>query len=189
MTCQPSKNKQQEFNNQHERITMINLPQAFSLLRLTRFFLALALAASTFAVAAKDTVSIENTWVRATAPGQDVGAAYMTLSSKQDVTLIRIESDATKSVEIHSMSMQNGVMKMRMLETLPIKAGKPYKLEPGGFHLMLFDLKKPLAAGQYVNFELTFKSGNTEFKQQVKAPVKTADGAESGSDDHSHHHH
>jgi len=168
---------------------MINLPPAFSLLRLTRFFLTLSLAASAFAVTAKETVSIENVWVRATAPGQDVGAAYMTFASKQDVTLIRIESDATKSVEIHSMSMQNGVMKMRMLETLPIKAGKPYKLEPGGFHLMLFDLKKPLTSGQYVNFELTFKSGNTEFKQQVKAPIKTESSTESGSDDHSHHHH
>jgi len=168
---------------------MINLTPVFSLPHLTRFFLALALATSTVTANAKETVSIENTWVRATAPGQDVGAAYMTFASKQDVTLIRIESDATKSVEIHSMSMQNGVMKMRMLETLPIKAGKPYKLEPGGFHLMLFDLKKPLAAGQHVNFELTFKSGNTEFKQQVKAPIKTTDSAESGSDDHSHHHH
>ena len=168
---------------------MTNLTPAFSLLRLTRFFLVMILAASTFAVAAKETVSIEHAWVRATTPGQDVGAAYMTFASKQDVTLIRIESDATKSVEIHSMSMQNGVMKMRMLETLPIKAGKPYKLEPGGFHLMLFDLKKPLAAGQQVKFELTFKSGNTEFKQQIKAPIKTADSAESGSDDHSHHHH
>jgi len=168
---------------------MINLPPAFSLPRLIRFFLTLTLATSTFAIAAQETVSIENAWVRATIPGQDVGAAYMTFASKQDVTLIRIESDATESVEIHSMSMQNGVMKMRMLETLPIKAGKPYKLEPGGFHLMLFDLKKPLAAGQQVKFELTFKSGNTEFKQQIKAPIKTMDSAESSSDDHGHHHH
>lgn len=168
---------------------MLKLLPIFSLPRLRRLFLLLTLATSTFAAVAKETVSIENAWVRATAPGQDVGAAYMTFASKQDATLIRIESDATKSVEIHSMSMQNGVMKMRMLETLPIKAGKPYKLEPGGFHLMLFELKKPLAAGQYVNFELTFKAGNTEFKQQVKAPIKAPDSDESGGADHSHHHH
>jgi hypothetical protein len=164
---------------------MINLPPMFSLLRLSRFFLTLTLVISSVAASAADSVSIENAWVRPTNPGQDVGAAYMTFNSKQDVTLISASSDATTSVEIHSMSMQNGVMKMRMLENLAIKAGKPYKLEPGGFHLMLFDLKKPLTAGQYVNFELTFKSGNTEFKQLIKAPIKTL----ADTEDHSHHHH
>lgn len=166
---------------------MINLLPMFSLLRLSRFFLTLTLVISSVAASAADSVSIKNAWVRPTSPGQDVGAAYMTFNSKQDVTLISASSDATKSVEIHSMSMQNGVMKMRMLENLAIKAGKPYKLEPGGFHLMLFDLKKPLAAGQYVNFELTFRSGNTEFKQRIKAPIKTP--ADTEDHDHSHLHH
>jgi hypothetical protein len=159
----------------------------FSLLRLSSFFLSLTLVISSTAASAADSVSIENAWVRPTTPGQDVGAAYMSFNSKQDVTLISVSSDATKSVEIHSMSMQNGVMKMRMLEKLAIKAGKPYKLEPGGFHLMLFDLKKPLAAGQYVNFELTFSAGNTEFKQSIRAPIKMPDDVE--GQDHSHHHH
>ncbi len=166
---------------------MTSLLPIFSLLRLSRFFLILIFTIGSASALAKDTVSIENAWVRETVAGQDVGAAYMTFSSKQDVTLVRTTSDATESVEIHSMSMQNGVMKMRMLEDLPIKAGKPYKLEPGGFHLMLFDLKKPLTAGGYVNFELTFKSGTTEFKQKIKAPIKIS--ADIQSDDHSHHHH
>ena len=165
---------------------MTSLLPIFSLLRLSRFFLTLALVSSSLAASAADSVSIENAWVRPTNPGQDVGAAYMTFNSKQNVTLIRATSDVTASVEIHSMSMQNGVMKMRMLENLPIKAGKPYKLEPGGFHLMMFDLKKPLTAGQYINFELTFKSGNTEFKQLIKAPIKTP--ADNEDHDHGHHH-
>ncbi len=166
---------------------MTNLLPMFSLLRLSSFFLSLTLVISSTAASAADSVSIENAWVRPTTPGQDVGAAYMSFNSKQDVTLISVSSDATKSVEIHSMSMQNGVMNMRMLEKLAIKAGKPYKLEPGGFHLMLFDLKKPLAAGQYVNFELTFSAGNTEFKQSIRAPIKMPDDVE--GQDHSHHHH
>lgn len=136
---------------------------------------------------AEDRISVENAWVRPTISGQDVGAAYMTFKSQRDVTLIRATSDATESVEIHSMAMQNGVMKMRMLENLPIQAGKAYELKPGGFHLMLFDLKKPLSAGQFVTFELTFKSGSSEFKQSVKAPVKAA--PESSEHDHGHHHH
>jgi len=138
---------------------------------------------------AKDTVAVDNAWVRPTNPGQDVGAAYMTLTSTQDATLVKAESSVTKSVEIHSMTMQNGVMKMRMLKNLELKAGEPYKLAPGGFHLMLFDLKKPLAVGDTVEFSLTFKDGATEFKQQVKAQVKSPDDAEHDHGGHEHHHH
>ncbi|MDO9051921.1 MAG: copper chaperone PCu(A)C [Methylotenera sp.] len=142
-------------------------------------------------IAEKNSVSVENAWVRPTNAGQEVGAAYMTFISKKNVNLVHVESDVTKSVEIHSMVMQNGVMKMRMLEKLPLTAGKPYQLAPGGFHLMLFDLKKPLTEGEQVNFTLTFKlQNNIEFKQQVKAVVKVADG-ETGNNHgtHEHHHH
>lgn len=118
-------------------------------------------------------VSIQDAWVRPTNPGQEVGAAYMTFTSKLDMSLISVEADATKSVEIHSMTMENGVMEMRMLDTLPLKAGVPYKLMPGGFHFMLFDLKKPLTTGELVNFTLTFKNNkNVTFKQKIQAPVK-----------------
>jgi len=102
-------------------------------------------------------VNISNAWVRANAPGQSVGAAYMTLTSSKDSTLIYVESQSAGSVQIHSMTMNNGVMKMRMLEALDLKAGQPYKLAPGGFHLMLFDLKKPLKAGDKATFTLCFK--------------------------------
>lgn len=118
-------------------------------------------------------VAIQDAWVRTTNPGQEVGAAYMTLTSEQDVSLVGVEADATKSVEIHSMSMQNGVMKMRMLDMLPLKAGVPYKLMAGSFHFMLFDLKKTLVVGESVNFTLTFKNNkNVMFQQTIKAPVK-----------------
>jgi hypothetical protein len=140
-------------------------------------------------VTTADTVKLTDAWVRATNPGQSVGAAYMTLSSAQDVTLTKVESDLTESVEIHSMSMQNGVMKMRMLDTLPLTAGKPYKLAPGGFHLMLFDLKKPLNVGEQVSFVLYFKNkNNIEFKQNIKVTVKSSADEVANSDSHEHHH-
>ncbi len=145
----------------------------------------MALAKGT--VPAQDEVTIENAWVRPTNAGQDVGAAYMTLVSNSDVSLVHVESSVTKSVEIHSMTMQKGVMKMRMLESLPLNAGKPYKLEPGGFHLMLFDLKKPLMIGEQVTFELTFKTKkNVEFKQTVTASVKNATNNTENNNDHNH---
>jgi len=154
-----------------------------------RFLLILVLVLCGSTAHAKDSVTIDDAWVRPTNPGQDVGAAYMTLTSTQDTTLIKVESSITKSVEIHSMTMQNGVMKMRMLKNLTLKAGEPYKLAPGGFHLMLFDLKKPLAVGDTVEFSLTFKDGATEFKQQVKALVKAPDDAGHDHGSHEHHHH
>ncbi len=118
-------------------------------------------------------VTITDAWVRENAPGQTVGAAYMTLESADESALVFVESPAADSVEIHSMTMNNNVMKMRKLEELPLKAGKPEKLAPGGFHLMLFDLKKPLKSGQKVDFKLCFKdkAGNITH-QMVTLPIK-----------------
>jgi len=156
--------------------------------RTLRYGLALMLAATATLSHAQENITIHNPWVKATYPGQNISAGYMTITSANDVTLVKIESDVSDSVEIHSMKMENNVMKMRMLTSLPLAAGKPYKLEPAGYHFMLFDLKKPLLDAQTVNFELTFKNKqNVEFKQNVKAVVKGADNQTSHSD-HEHHH-
>jgi periplasmic copper chaperone A len=146
-------------------LTMMNLiKQFFKLLTLT-FLLS--------ACEANHGVAVLDAWARANAPGQTVGAAYMTLLSAQDSSLIKIETAVADVVEIHSMSMDNGVMKMRMLETLPLSADKPEKLAPGGFHLMLFDLKKPLTSGATLDLKLTFKdkAGNIT-QQNVTLPIK-----------------
>ena len=117
-------------------------------------------------------ISITDNWVRATAEGQEVGAAYMTITSTSDTRLVKVESSASDSVEIHSMSMENGVMKMRMLEQLDLKANTPNKLAPGGFHLMLFDLKKPLKAGETVSFALHLKNqAGKESLVTVSSPI------------------
>lgn len=183
---------------------MNNLHNTSPWQRLLKRVLALSLMAASSALYAQDvnsqnTVTIKDAWVRASAPGQNVGAAYMTLLSSQNASLIHAESNVTKSVEIHSMSMQNGVMKMRMLEKLVLSANKPYKLAPGGFHLMLFDLKQPLAEGQQVEFELTFKLGDAKsgdakskqklFKQKIQVPVKASAPDEAANHGHEHHHH
>ncbi len=177
-------------NNLHNTIAWHRLLNCLLVLILT------AIGSTLYAenLYAQDIVAIKDAWVRPSAPGQDVGAAYMTLVSTQNVSLVHAESNVTKSVEIHSMTMQNGVMKMRMLEKLALSANKPYKLEPGGFHLMLFDLKQPLAEGQQVEFELTFKSDDTKskqklFKQKVTVQVKAPTSDEADQHGHEHHHH
>lgn len=118
-------------------------------------------------------VQISQAWTRATAPGQQVGAAYMTLQSKADLWLEKVESPVAGSVEIHSMTMKDGIMQMRMLEKLALKANQQEKLEPGGFHLMLFDLKKPLKTGESVDFTLHFKDGAGKHSTlQFVSPIK-----------------
>lgn len=120
-------------------------------------------------------VSISDAWVRENAPGQKVGAAYMTLTSPQKSKLVYVEAlSAAGSVEIHSMSMNNGIMKMRMLETLPLEANQPVTLKPGSFHLMMFDLKQPLKAGDNIEFRLCFEDGNGKITDQIiTLPVKS----------------
>lgn len=118
-------------------------------------------------------VQIQQAWARATSPGQGVGVAYMILVHHENITLIAADSNAAGSVEIHSMEMKNGVMKMRMLEELPLKAGKAVKLGPGGLHLMLFDLQKPLKVGEKIELTLCFRDKQGEVTHQtVTLPVK-----------------
>jgi copper(I)-binding protein len=120
-------------------------------------------------------VTISEAWVRATAPGQKVGAAYMTLKSPQAVKLIYVETNSADEVEIHSMSMTNGIMKMRKLDALELQANKAEKLAPGGFHLMLFGLKAPLKAGEKVTLTLCFKDAKGEITHQdLTLPIKEA---------------
>lgn len=139
---------------------------------------------------AQEVVSIQDAWARSTKPGQNVGAAYMTFTSAQNLVLTHVESDISNSVEIHSMTMEKNVMKMRKLDELELNAGEPYKLEPGSFHLMLFDLKAPLTVDRQITFELTFKTNsNHTFKQKVSVPVKDMSPAQKSSHDmHEHNH-
>jgi len=145
------------------------------MIRLAPLLLLLPLSFPSLAANTEQAVQISDNWVRATAPGQEVGAGYMTLLSKKDTTLVSVESNAADSVEIHSMTMENGVMKMRSLKELPLKANQPEKLEPGSFHLMLFDLKKPLKAGEKVEFKLNFKDGKGKSSAlNISSPIKAS---------------
>ncbi len=150
-----------------------------SLLIVSVGYINLANATPNETISKKDLIAVKNAWVRPTSAGQDVGAAYMTLISSQNLDILSVESNVTNAVEIHSMTMDNGVMKMRMLDKLSLTAGKPYKLEPGGFHFMLFDLKKPLTLGEQINFTLSFivkndKKQMTRLKQTISATVQSS---------------
>jgi len=119
-------------------------------------------------------VTVSDAWSRATAPGQEVGMVGMIITSQKDAKLIAVSSNASATSEIHTMSMDNGVMKMREIENLPLTAKQPSTLGPGGNHLMLIGLKKPLKAGDTVALTLTVQfADKTTEKVNVNAEVKS----------------
>lgn len=117
------------------------------------------------------TLEVRDPWVREPNPGRPVGAAFMTISNNGDATIriIGASSKAAEVVEIHEMKTVDGVMKMRMIESLEIPANSTVKLEPGGYHLMLIRLTGAMKEGDEVEIELKVEGGET---LKVKAPVK-----------------
>ena len=136
-------------------------------------FASLLLAASCAAVAqAPAPVAVQGAWARSTVAGQDSTGAYMTLTAREPLTLLGADTPAAGIVEIHEMKMVGEVMKMRAAETLPLAAGKPLQLAPGGFHFMIMDLKAPFKPGSTVVMTLRFRDAQgRERKLPVSVPV------------------
>jgi periplasmic copper chaperone A len=115
---------------------------------------------------------ITQAWSRATPNGAKVGGGYLTIENKGSSAdrLIGGSGDIADKVEVHEMAMNNGVMTMRPLDKgLTIEPGKTVKLAPGGFHLMLFDLKGPLKQGDKVPVTLEFeKAGKVKLSLEVQ---------------------
>ena len=125
------------------------------------------------AVQAKENIQLSEAWARATVPGQEVSGAFLSVKSLRPAKLIKVESPIADSVEIHSMTMKNGVMEMRELKTLALPAGKLVKLAPGELHLMLIDIKRQLKPGDKVPLKLTLQfETNTQAVKEITAVVK-----------------
>ena len=130
-------------------------------------------------------VTVSGAWARASAPGQDSAAVYLRITSQQDARLVGVTTPAAENAEIHSMTHDNGVMKMRALDVLSLPAGQEIELGSGGIHLMLIGLKRPLKAGDKVplTFTVQFTDRRKE-KVEIKAEVKSL-AASQGM--HEHH--
>ena len=117
-------------------------------------------------------VAVQGAWARSTVAGQDSTGAYMTLTSREPLTLLGAQTPAAGIVEIHEMKMEGEVMKMRAADTLPLAPGKPLQLKPGGYHFMLMDLQGALKAGSQIQMTLRFRDAQgKERKLPVKVPV------------------
>lgn len=106
-------------------------------------------------VCAAETVKVANGWLRAPAAGQKTAAAYIEVTSNQNAAIVAAGSPAAARVEMHSTSMDGGVMRMRALPRIELPAGQAVKLGAGGTHLMLVDLKQTLKAGDKVPLVLS----------------------------------
>lgn len=120
-------------------------------------------------------ISVTDAWARATMPGQKVSGAYMKLQSDADARLVGVSSPAVPRVEVHEMKMDGDVMRMREVQSIDLPKGKTVSLEPGGFHIMLMNLPKPIAAGDVIPLTLVIESGgkrqNVEVKAEARAPM------------------
>lgn len=117
-------------------------------------------------------IKVTDAWVRATVPGQKVAGVYVEIRSGSNARLVGVRSPAAKSAEIHSMSNAGGVMKMRRLKGLDLPAGRSVRLEPGGNHIMLLDIKKPLDAGERVPLTLVVEQKGKRKSISVQAEVR-----------------
>jgi periplasmic copper chaperone A len=122
---------------------------------------------------AQSSVKIEDAWVRGTVAQQKATGAFMRLTAERDARLVAASSPVAGVVEIHEMSMDQGVMKMRAIAGLDLPAGKTVELRPGGYHVMLMDLKAPVAAEQQVPLTLVFETQGGQREQvELKAPAR-----------------
>jgi copper(I)-binding protein len=162
--------------------------------KLNRFgWLAAALLASfaSYSHAAGNTAGIETSggWIRATAPGQDQAGADLSITSKQSATLIGASSPVCKAVQLHTMTSENGMMRMREVKAIELPAGKRVNLRESGYHLMMIGLKAPLKEGDMVPLTLSIKVGKQGVvKIKTSAKVTSLTSTEVPPDDHEHMH-
>ena len=120
-----------------------------------RLLTASALFASLAVQAQNPAVKVDDPWVRATVAPQKATGAFMQLTSAKAVKVVAASSPVAAMVEIHEMKMDDGVMKMRAVDALPLPAGQAVALKPGSYHVMLMGLKAPIKAGETVPLTLT----------------------------------
>ncbi len=145
-----------------------------SLVRLTTLCAALSLAS----LATQAQTTVQDPWVRGTVAQQKATGAFMKITSTAGGKLVSASSPVAGVVEIHEMAMDGNTMKMRALPAgLALPAGKAVELKPGGYHVMLMDLKAPLKNGQDVDLSLVVEGADGKKETVVvKAPVKSLAG-------------
>ena len=114
-------------------------------------------------------VEVTDAWARATPGTAQTAAVYATLVAPEGDRLTAIATPAAQKAELHTMTMDNGVMKMRQVDGLDLPAGQAVTLKPGGYHIMLTGLARPLKEGETLTLTLSFAKGGS---REVTASVE-----------------
>lgn len=143
-----------------------------NMLKTLTVVMTLTLSLNSFAA---DSVTVVNPYARAVPAGQPNSAAFMVLknTSNQDRAVVNARSSASKVVELHTHKKEGGMMRMRQIEKIVVKANSETVLKPGGLHIMFIGLKQSFKAGNKVDLELEFDNGE---KVKLTAPVKMVAG-------------
>ena len=134
----------------------------------------IALIALTMAAtAAMADVVVTKAWVRGTVPGQQTTGAFVTLRSSEPAKLVGVSSPVAKLAELHASEHAGGVMRMHAVDAIALPAGKDVELKPGGYHVMLIDLRNPVRAGDRVPllFEIQDAKGRVR-RIEARADVR-----------------
>ena len=143
------------------------------------------------AASAHAQVDVTDPWARATGKGQQATGVFMNLTAKKATRLVGVKSELTSVAQVHEMKMDKDVMKMQSIKALDLPAGQTVSLKPGSYHVMLMDLKAPVAEGSHVVVTLMFEdAAGVKTQQDVHAVAKkssmgSADKHKSGE----HHNH
>ncbi|MDQ8002641.1 MAG: copper chaperone PCu(A)C [Pseudomonadota bacterium] len=132
-------------------------------------------------------VDASGVWVRAAVPGQSGTGGFMTLAAGAPLKLVGVATPAAGVAEVHEMKMEGDTMRMRAVPALALPARQAVELKPGGYHLMLMDLKQPIAAGNVIPLTLSFEdAAGAKSTLVVQAPVLAAPAGGAGGEGHKH---
>lgn len=131
-------------------------------------------------------IEIEHAYTRATVPGQKAGAGFMKIENKGTAdTLVSATSPISGDVQLHTMTMDGNIMRMRQVKDIAVPAGGNVELKPGGLHIMFMNIKTPLKAGESIPVKLKFaKAGEVEVKMPVDAMGSHHGGQHDGAMKH-----
>jgi copper(I)-binding protein len=136
-------------------------------------------------------VEVKDAWARPSVQGQQATGAFMKITAKEKLQLLSVSSPVAGVAEVHEMKMEGSVMRMRAVSALDLPAGQTVELKPGGYHVMLMDLKTPLLKDTTVPLTLVFKDAKgVQSKMDMALPIAIrAPGASAPAMDHQHHKH
>lgn len=155
-----------------------------------RFAVSFAVLVSALLSQAQAQVTVKDAWVRATVTQQKATGAFMQLQSAQDAKLVSAQSPVAAVVEVHEMSMNGGIMRMRAVPSVALPAGQAVDLKPGGFHVMLMDLKGQIKDGDTVPVTLVIEDKDGQRQSlALSVPARTAAAPAKGhGEGHKHKH-